>query len=85
MDRYLVESPHTPADCKRVVKSVYAQGFLYNCDWGCEGGVHKAWVTVEAENESQAVWVVPPILRDKAKATKLVKFDPETVKGWADH
>ena len=84
MDRFLIESPHTPEDCKKVVKSVYAQGYLYNCDWGCMGGVHTAWVMVDAENESQALWVVPPMLRAKARATKLVKFDPEIVKDWKE-
>lgn len=82
MDRFLVESPHTPGECKRVVKNVYAQGYLHNCDWGCDGGVHKAWVIIEAESESQALWVVPPLLREKAIATKLVKFDPDIVRDW---
>ena len=84
MERYLVESPHTAGDCKRVVKNVYAQGYLYNCDWGCDAGVHKAWVVIEAEDEKQALWVVPPILRENASATKLVKFDEEMVKKWGE-
>ncbi len=84
MDRFLIESTHDREDCKKVVKSVYAQGYLHNCDWGCTSGVHTAWVVIEAENESQALWVVPPMLRAKAKATKLVKFDPEMVKDWKE-
>jgi hypothetical protein len=84
MDRFLIESPHDAEDCKKVVKSVYALGYLYNCDWGCQGGVHTAWVTIEAENESQALLVVPPVLRAKARATKLAKFDPEIVKDWKE-
>ncbi len=84
MDRFLVESPHEPDDCKKVVKNVYAQGYLNNCDWGCEGGVHKAWVTIEAESESQALWVVPQILRANARAIKLVKFEPDMVKDWKE-
>jgi len=82
VDRFLVESPHEPSDCKKVVKNVYAQGYLNNCDWGCKGGVHKAWVTIEAESESQALWVVPPVLRANAKAIKVVRFDPEMVDAW---
>lgn len=42
MDRFLVESPHKPGECKKIVKNVFAQGYLYNCDWGCTGEVHKA-------------------------------------------
>ena len=82
VDRFLVESPHEPGECKKVVKNVYAQGYLYHCDWGCEGGVHKAWVIIEAENAGQALWVVPPILRANAKATKIVKFEPDKVEAW---
>ncbi len=48
------------------------------------GGVHKAWVIIEAENENQALWVVPPILRTKAKAIKLVKYYPEMVEDWKE-
>ncbi|HME19686.1 MAG TPA: hypothetical protein VKF15_08130 [Nitrososphaerales archaeon] len=84
VDRFLVESPHEPGECKKVAKNVYAQGYLYNCDWGCMSGVHKAWVMIEAEDEKQALWVVPPILRSNAKAFKLVKFDPEVVKEWEE-
>ena len=84
MERYLVESPHSVDDCKKVVKSVYALGYLYNCDWGCIGGVHTAWVTIEAENENQALLVVPPVLRSKARVIKLTKFDPEQVKDWKE-
>ena len=82
MDRFLVESPHEPGDCKKIVKNVCAEGYLYNCDWGCSAGVHKAWVMIEAESASQALWVVPHSLRATATATKLTKFDPETVKEW---
>lgn len=84
VDKFLIESPHDPETCKKVVKDVYAQGYLHNCDWGCMGGVHKAWVIVEAESESQALQVVPPILRAEAKAIKLVKFEPEIVKDWKE-
>ena len=84
MERFLIESPHEPDECKKVVKNVYAQGYLYNCEWGCKGGVHKAWVIIEAPDETQALWVVPPVLRNKARAIKVVKFEPEMVKGWND-
>ena len=84
VERYLVESPHTPGDCRKIVKNVYAQGYLNNCDWGCEAGVHVAWVIIEAENDKQALWVVPPILRENARAIRLVKFDQQTVEKWED-
>ena len=85
MDRFLIESPHTAGDCKQLVRNVYAEGYLYNCDWGCEGGVHKAWVMIEAEDEKQALLVVPHSLRTNATATKIVKFDADTIKKWSTH
>jgi len=84
MDRFLIESPHEPEECRKIVKNLYALGYLYNCDWGCKAGVHKAWVTIEADSESQALWVVPPALRERAKAIKIVKFTPEMVQEWKD-
>ena len=84
MERFLVECSHDADDCKKVVKNLYYQGYLHNCDWGCKAGVHKAWVTIEAENERQALLVVPPILRTNARAIMVVKFDPEMVREWKD-
>ena len=84
MDRFLIESPHAAGDCRRLVKNIYAEGYLNNCDWGCKGGVHKAWVTIEAENDKQALLVVPYALRANATATKIVKFEPELVKDWKE-
>ena len=84
MDRFLIESPHTEGDCRQVVQDVYAEGYLYNYEWGCEDGVHKAWVTIEAENASQALRSVPYSLRAKATATRLTKFTEETIKKWKD-
>ena len=82
MDKFLIESPHSEEDCRRVVNMTYALGYLNNFDWGCEGGVHKAWAVIEAENESQALWSVPILIRSKASATRLVKFDPKMVDEW---
>jgi hypothetical protein len=34
---------------------------------------------IEAENAAQALGVVPALIRNKARAVRLVKFDSETV------
>lgn len=83
MDRFLVESPHTLHDCKLAVKQVQSLGYLTNFDWGCEAGVHTGWAVIEAENESQALGVVPALVRSKARAVRLSKFLPEIVDKWA--
>ena len=60
----------------------YALGYLNNFDWGCSAGVHKGWALIEAESESQALWSVPILIRNKARAIKLEKFYPSLVGNW---
>lgn len=84
MDRYLIESPHTVGDCRKIVKDVYAQGYLHNVEWGCKSGVHKAWVIIEADSEGMALRVVPTVLRSQATAVRLVKFDRAMVESWPE-
>ena len=80
MERFLVESPHTVEDCKRAVKMVFTMGYLNNFDWGCKSGTHTGWVIIEADNEPEALQVVPPFLRSKARAIGLAKYEPEMVR-----
>jgi hypothetical protein len=75
MNRYLVESPHTEADCKSIIQQIHAAGYLYHFDWGCADGVHCGWAVIEADCEDMALLAVPPLLRKKANITRLVKFD----------
>ena len=82
MDKFLVESPHTEHDCKLAVKLIQSAGYINNFDWGCKDGVHTGWVMIEAENAAQALGIVPAVIRDKAKAIKLNKFDYQTVSTW---
>ena len=82
MERFLVESPHTTHDCKLALKLIQSAGFLNNFDWGCEDGIHSGWAIIEAENANQALGVVPALLRAKAKAIKLCKFDKSMVDSW---
>ena len=83
MDRFLIESHHSVEDCKRIVKMIYALGYLNNFDWGCKSGVHTGWAVIEAENEAQALWTVPILVRNKARAVKLEKFDSKIVDEWS--
>jgi hypothetical protein len=75
MDRYLIETPHTGSECLALIKQINAQGYLQNFDWGCEAGIHAGWAIIEAENEEQAHLAVPPLVRRRARITKLNKFD----------
>jgi hypothetical protein len=75
MDRYLIESPHAPEDCNKVINEVLLAGYLHHFEWGCKDGVHTAWAIVEAENREHAKQIVPWMVRDKARIVKLVKFE----------
>ena len=80
MDRYLIETPHTAEDCQKLVDEIYAMGYLTHFDWGCKSGSHCGWAIIEAENEAQARLAIPPLVRGKARVTKLTKFDADDVK-----
>jgi hypothetical protein len=79
MQRFLIETPHSASDCQMLVDQVYAMGYLYHFDWGCEAGVHSGWAIIEAENEADARLAVPPIVRNKARIIQLNKFTDSTV------
>ena len=77
MDRYIIESPHSAHDCRHVMEQVLNMGYITHYDWGCESGVHKGWVIIEAENEEEALLSVPSFVRHEAKAIRLNKFSVE--------
>ena len=55
MNRFFIEVPHEEEvlACANAVKILLETGshFLSHADWGCSDGVHKGWVTVEAETK----------------------------------
>lgn len=75
MERYLIESPHSAADCGRAIKELHTAGFLHNFEWGCKDSDHTAWAIIEAVNREHAKQIVPWFLRDRARIVKLVKFE----------
>ncbi|MFI5253716.1 MAG: hypothetical protein ACHQQQ_14945 [Bacteroidota bacterium] len=80
MYRYMVSIPHSMEDCVRALKTIESAGLITHSDWGCKDGAHTGWVILEAESKSQAMMVVPALLREKAQVVQLVKFSPEEVR-----
>jgi len=80
MNRYLVITPHTPEECTKALKQVEALGVITRYDWGCKDGEHCGWVTIEADNKNEALLVVPPMERPKARIVQLVKFNAEDIR-----
>ena len=68
MPRFMIESSHGPDPspqpgvfaCLRALDAAVAQGshYLTNAQFGCEDGVHKAWIFVEAEDRADARGIV---------------------------
>ena len=70
MPRFMVESSHEREDpsepasvfCLRALEEAVAQGshYLTHAEFGCEDGVHKSWIFVDAEDKEDAVgWCLP--------------------------
>ncbi len=89
MDRYMVTVPHAAdvVGCTGVVKIFLETGshYLANADWGCEDGVHKAWLIVEAADREEARWIVPAPLRADARVVRLTKFSRDEIDATLRH
>ena len=79
MDRFLVVSPHTAADCKDALEQVLFAGYITHFDWGCMDGDHTGWAVIDAENAKEALMVVPPAQRQSARAVRITKFSREDI------
>ena len=80
MDNFFIEMPHTPEDCAHAIELVHIQGYISQFQWGCKAGNHTAVIILEAENEEQAIQVLPPLFREQARVIKLNQYSPEQVR-----
>jgi len=82
MDRYFIESLHTPEECLRALDEVLAKSpdMLAKYEWGCMSGDHTGYAIVEARSAQEAAGIVPEFLRGKARVVKLNRFTPEQVR-----
>lgn len=83
MPRFLIEVPHEAEKiaCARAIKILQSTGshYLTNADYGCHDGVHKGWITVEAENKQAARAILPVVYREQATIVELNKFGLEEI------
>jgi hypothetical protein len=75
MDRYLIESPHEPDDCQKIIEEFSAAGYLHYFEWGCHDDVHSGWAIIETDSLEHARQIVPWAVRDKARIVRLEKFE----------
>jgi len=82
MSNFLIEIPHSDniKECKYAIQVFLESGshLLANADWGCSDGEHKTWLIIDTDTREQARQIVPPLFREHAKITKLVKFIKES-------
>ena len=77
-ERFLIEVAHenTMGACLHAIEVFHKTGshFLTHADWGCKDGVHKAWIMVDVDSESEARGIVPPAFRSVAKIVGVTHF-----------
>lgn len=83
MPKFLIEVSHSSnhEGCVRALDAIltYGSHYITHAVWGCRGGVHKSWLTVEVNCEDTAKGIVPPNFRRDAKVTQLNKFTPQEI------
>ena len=81
MSMFLIESPHTEAECMVVMDDVGKAKQLAAWDWGCMAGNHTGYRMVKAKDEEAALAMVPESVRAKAHAYKLMKMTAAMLEG----
>ena len=78
MARFLIEVPHEAnvVACSHAVQVFMDTGshFMTHADFGCADGEHKGWLTVDVETKDEALRILPPALRARARVVRLSKF-----------
>jgi len=79
--RFLIEVDHDAhvGACAKAAKLLLSSGshFLTHADFGCNDGVHAAWIVVDVEGREAARAILPPGLRADARIVGLNKFSIE--------
>lgn len=90
MPRFMIESSHEPEGpsgpgsmvCLRALDAAVAQGSHYvtHAQFGCEDGIHKAWVFVDAQDKGDARGMVPAPQRAMAVIVQVRQYTPDQIR-----
>ena len=81
MAKFVIESPHTDAECLKALDEAVKMDIIDKDALGCKTGDHTAWAYVEAESSDEALEAfVPEFLIDKACAYEVTKMTAEEVR-----
>ena len=58
--------------------------WVQNAEWGCDEGIHKCWIVIEADDDADAQRLVPPTIGNLALLVKLDKFTPKEINATHD-
>jgi hypothetical protein len=88
MARFLIEVPHEgkAKECALAVNVLLSSGshYLTNAEFGCLDGEHKAWIIVEMDSKEDALFILPPVYRPKARIVELNKFSLEEINAFLE-
>jgi hypothetical protein len=72
LGEYVIEVPHAPDECAAagVAAAAERQGARLAFR-GCADGTHTTWIVAELANEEEAWSLVPSLLRDTARVTRV--------------
>jgi len=84
MAKYMIESPHTKAECLAALDGTLAKGpdVLAKFEFGCMTGNHCAWAIVEAPNEASAKALVPSEVVSKARVVRVDEITPDQIRAF---
>ena len=82
MAHYVIEASHTDPECRAGLVAIGDRGMhlLHKAWFGCAAGVHTAWVELEAGTEAEALGVLPPSTRTKARVVEVQRFTRDELK-----
>lgn len=83
MATYLIETPHTPAECSRALDEIatFNPRLLTKSWFACDYGEHTGWATVDTKNDASAKEMLPTFLRSRAKVRKVGQYTAKQIKG----
>ena len=83
MPRFLIEVPHdeSTVSCIQAIDVFLRTGshYLTHADWGCQDGVHKAWMVIDVDSKHEALNIVPADYRPRATIVQLNAFTMENL------
>ena len=83
MATYLVETPHSDAECLKALDALKDQpgeDLLSKTYLACSSGKHLGYAFLEGDSEKAVLNKLPEVLRSKARATKVERMSADQIR-----